>query len=513
MAGLAATLADPASAQAQSSGTPTISPSGNMTGSSDNSAIQSALNSLGPTGGTVVLEAGTFYTNAAISLPSACVLTGQGRMATVLQVVNTASVVSAIRFSQVKDAVLSDLRVQGSTSQPGAAVTMTQSQDCLVDSCSFDPNFQIVIRGGDSASPCVNCGVTRCVVEGSQTEGIEFVDSTTCYVAQRHLYNCSNNGIVLYSHTVGYNIENRIQACLIESCNTGIGLYPNFGGVTEGNTIRNCTGAGAGGETASNSTGGAILGNVITGSTTATTSGDAGIYLQSAAAGWTITGNAVSKTAAGDGGNGQAIFIGSDGCIISANAYNFNYAEGIWTYGSSNTIVGNVCLANSQGGPGSAAGIQVSHSGNTVIGNICDDFQAAPTQGVMLLIDSSAIGTAALGNKGRSGVGTGLWIQDLGGGTVRVRNDGDPQGPQNGSDSQADTPAVPKSGTPQPNRFRVPVTAYVSGGAVTAIDVSGSITGSSAVTTGLTSGPVRVPVGGSITIYYSQAPSWSWVAD
>ena len=48
----------------------------------------------------------------------------------------------------------------------------------------------------------------------------------------------------------------------------------------------------------------------------------------------------------------------------------------------------------------------------------------------------------------------------------------------------------------------VPVSVTVSGGTVTVIAVNG-------VTTGLTSGTFTVPVGGSITITYSVAPSFT----
>jgi hypothetical protein len=53
----------------------------------------------------------------------------------------------------------------------------------------------------------------------------------------------------------------------------------------------------------------------------------------------------------------------------------------------------------------------------------------------------------------------------------------------------------------------------VSGGQVSGITVSGGLSGSNSSPTGLTSGPIRVPAGGSITLTYAQAPSWRWIAD
>lgn len=68
------------------------------------------------------------------------------------------------------------------------------------------------------------------------------------------------------------------------------------------------------------------------------------------------------------------------------------------------------------------------------------------------------------------------------------------------------SPAVPASGTAQNNTNAFPVTVYVTGGTVTAVAVNGTVTG-------LTGGTFRVPAGGSITLTYSVAPTWVWIAD
>lgn len=67
-------------------------------------------------------------------------------------------------------------------------------------------------------------------------------------------------------------------------------------------------------------------------------------------------------------------------------------------------------------------------------------------------------------------------------------------------------PAIPASGTAVTNTFGVDATVYVAGGTVTAIDVAGTATG-------MTSGPVRVAAGQSITLTYSAAPTWTWFGD
>ena len=73
------------------------------------------------------------------------------------------------------------------------------------------------------------------------------------------------------------------------------------------------------------------------------------------------------------------------------------------------------------------------------------------------------------------------------------------------------TPTVPASGTPQSNTNPYPVNVYIYGGTVTVIDYTPS--GGSATQVG-TTGPatVRLNPGDSITLTYSAAPTWNWVA-
>ncbi|HLK78205.1 MAG TPA: hypothetical protein VKU77_31715, partial [Streptosporangiaceae bacterium] len=68
----------------------------------------------------------------------------------------------------------------------------------------------------------------------------------------------------------------------------------------------------------------------------------------------------------------------------------------------------------------------------------------------------------------------------------------------------ASPPAVPASTTGYTNQFWRDAVVIVSGGTVTAIAVDGK-------NTGLTSGPVFVRNGGTITLTYSAAPAWNWV--
>lgn len=64
-------------------------------------------------------------------------------------------------------------------------------------------------------------------------------------------------------------------------------------------------------------------------------------------------------------------------------------------------------------------------------------------------------------------------------------------------------PTVPASTTAYTNAYGHDCTVYVTGGTVTAIAVGGTATG-------MTSGPISVPAGQTITLTYSSAPTWTW---
>jgi hypothetical protein len=68
------------------------------------------------------------------------------------------------------------------------------------------------------------------------------------------------------------------------------------------------------------------------------------------------------------------------------------------------------------------------------------------------------------------------------------------------------TPALPPSGEAIQNTSGVPVTIYLTGGIVERVLIGPA-------DTGLTAGMFRLPAWKTITIYYTAAPTWNWVAD
>lgn len=69
-------------------------------------------------------------------------------------------------------------------------------------------------------------------------------------------------------------------------------------------------------------------------------------------------------------------------------------------------------------------------------------------------------------------------------------------------------PAIAASGTAVTNNFGVPCQVFVNGGTVSAVAIGGTATGET-----VTGGSYRVPVGGTITLTYSVAPTWTWFGD
>lgn len=67
-------------------------------------------------------------------------------------------------------------------------------------------------------------------------------------------------------------------------------------------------------------------------------------------------------------------------------------------------------------------------------------------------------------------------------------------------------PAVPASGTAQTNNTTCDCDVFVNGGAVSQVSIGGNATGQ-------TQGAFRVPVGQTITLTYTTAPTWNWFGD
>jgi parallel beta-helix repeat protein len=197
-----------------------------------------------------------------------------------------------------------------------------------------------------------------------------------------------------------------------------------------------------------------------------------------------ITGNRIWGCGTGDAG---LTLYGCTNCIVEANTSNSNSIAGIKLANSSSTgctncrVINNTCR-NDASGTGANVATNGNYSQQTGIlesGNSdYNVYEANELDGNT----SAQLTLAGTHSAARRNIISGSLLPP-----------------------SVSTPSVPSSTTAQQNATGHDVFAYIAGGTVTAITV-----GSTA--TGITTGMVFVPAGQTITLTYSAAPTWTWIA-
>ena len=211
------------------------------------------------------------------------------------------------------------------------------------------------------------------------------------------------------------------------------------------------------------------------------------------------------------GGNGFQISNGVgfefDGCIAINNA---QHGLSIAGTGGEYEIHGGIYSQNSTSSSNTYNGINIAAgiSGFSIqgvrAGNV-SGIGSGGSQGYGISIASGASTNYAITDCDVRGNGTG-GISDGGSGTAKRLHDNlgfNPRG-------YLGAVTMPASFTAVTNPFGTDCMVCLTGGTVTVVEI-GTVAGF--VTTGLTSGPFRVPAGGQIRVTYSSAPSWVWFAD
>ena len=235
---------------------------------------------------------------------------------------------------------------------------------------------------------------------------------------------------------------------------------------------------------------------------------------------------------------GWTNFIHEFGGSCEGNLYANNYTAGlpiILASGSSSVARSNIGH-NPQGSLATPPAPTVSNAttGGTVAAGTygvevtlvteSGETPASPASSTVTTTGTSTITITAPAAQGNA-IGWYAYVTQAGGATyTRQQTAGSPTGlgsnltltapptntgavaPTGNSTTDVGTPAVPASNVAVINTTGVDVTAYVTGGTVTAIAVGRK-------TTGLTSGAIRVPANQTITLTYSVAPTWSWVGE
>jgi parallel beta-helix repeat protein len=216
-----------------------------------------------------------------------------------------------------------------------------------------------------------------------------------------------------------------------------------------------------------------------------------------------FTGNLVTRCM----GDGIGLNTATEGCTITGNTISSCYGTaGIDLTGAQYATISGNTISGCKN-----SGIQLNNSGavfclyNTISGNICRD------DGSGVRVDTGAANVQQYG------------IRELGGSDFNVYsgNECDANsigqlvllGTHSRSTGNIISGAVIPAAVTTPgvvltavqNTTGHDVLAYVTGGTVTVIAVG-------AVTTGLTAGAVHVPAGQTITLTYSAAPTWQWIA-
>lgn len=218
------------------------------------------------------------------------------------------------------------------------------------------------------------------------------------------------------------------------------------------------------------------------------------------------------------GGEGMLLYGGQglqvlgntiEGCAPNSGP---GYGGGLDVRGvQQSTFAHNNVVNNGHGGVtvdnASIGGNTVYTSGNVFDGNqVYDDGDnydvwsgAHQQQGSGFNETSNAEGPNTYLNNRAYGNGTNWNIQSAGN-TLRGNQNYNPVG------KTGTQPAIPASGTPYTNVLNADCTVYLTSGTVTGVAIGGQATG-------MTSGMFRVPVGQSITLTYSAAPTWTWFGD
>lgn len=390
----------------------------------DRAAIAAAITAAGAAGGGIVYFApGTYYLATNLTgLPNNVQLRGADEHTTVLKphAAHTGGTIQLLNNTGVR---ISHLRFDGSVGLNGSAVNMTTCTDCAIDHCTFDSRFAIVVLIGTSGSACVNCGIADCTLEGSTGEGIELIDTTTCYADRNVIASCAANGIVFFCRTAGYLLNNRAAGNAVTLCQNGISCDGGTRSRIANNHVSECTrfgiNASDGLTGALHSTLGTLVGNTVEHCNTSD-AGYGNIVLQGSH--WAVTGN-VSTNCAGVSGTGGAGFdIHGAYCAVSGNLSALNSTQGFLINGDYCALAGNSAIDNSALGVGSRDGIYLYGTYCVCVGNIATDTRGASVRMRFgIYADAHATRCTVFANRGAYGTAT-PWFNDASTGTIALGN-------------------------------------------------------------------------------------------
>lgn len=328
----------------------------------------------------------------------------------------------------------------------------------------------------------IDCGLMAGTVAG-QGNGIHTYGTRYSYIRNVSVVSSKNWAILLDGDNSGaqnFGYDNRVDGCIFDLCNGNI--YTNNCEANDftGNRYKWCGSAAA------------ALQPVFGTQDTVT------MHLRLASGYMYVAGNVFGK---GGTYSTPAIRAENSGpCRIIGNRFDQVRAQAAVLNAGNHELIGNAL-----GSPGSAAtgvpGIQLGSSNNRVIGNSYDT-TAGGSSYTFAVAEAGGPFTGNIIADNLLIAGTSGLISLNATSTTKTHHNF----PYNPLGHAMTQPAVPASTTPITNTFGVDAEVHIAGGTVTVIAVGG-------VATGLTAGTVRVPVGQTITLTYSVAPTWQWFGD
>jgi len=471
-------------------GAVSLTASGDSTGATDTAAIQSALN----TGGLIILRGGTFWTNATLNMTvSGTTLMGAGAQNTILKSVtgNAANVMLQLGdgTNTIGDCNVYDILFDSATQKTAnAAVDITKGFRTKIERCRFYHQY-FCIHVHNSTCTWITDDefrdTTGDAIAYDSDLGAGFDLYITNCIADNPVITNAGNGI---NWTGGENLV--IHNCDFEHFVTGFMVNPGSGRQCRWGFL-----SAAEFDTCSDNTIHFTNG-----------SGDiAGVTLTNC---WAGTATNYGVLIDGSGAGGIMAGIKLLGCKILHNGL-----AGIRLInGAVNTTISDCdIISNSQTVSNTRSGIEVTATTQdfVIIGNqITNGWGQGSTQSNGINFDSGATTHFVIeGNDVRGNVNLG--INNVGGVTGtdgRIHNNlgYNPVG-------ALGPPGVPATTVAFTNPYNVSAMVYITAGTSTCAVAVGGSAMFTIPASGV--GTVRVPPNQTITLTYTNAPTWHWTGD
>jgi Pectate lyase superfamily protein len=452
----------------------------------DTAAIQAAINTAATTGGTVYLPPGTYLVSSPLTVSGTGVnIVGSNQAATKFKIAAGFSGAAVLLITGNVCAV-QNLSITG--------ISTTYSSNPACDGIRISNAVRTVVR--DVQTQYVNGWGVNVLPSGSGFCLFTVLDNVHTYQGNQgiHVLAVTGSGFNAGAYLVNCNTEQTAggDGLLIEDAHdvTVVNLEGWNLSSSTGNTVH-IKGASAA----------VYLTNFDLGGLTGSTPQPNAVVLIESGTNGTPSGVTLSSGIIEAGTPGLSITAGSKVVVMGTQFFtNANYGVQVSGSASPDVLISH-CTFNSNGYTAGASNFDLvcSATNGYVDVNHCEFLTAGGTSSQQVACAVNANNVLYLTNN-RFGAATAFGSG--GGGFPKLARHNVGYNPV----GSLTPPSIPASGSSLTSPFGVDATVNVTGGTVTAIAIGGTATG-------LTSGSFRLPVGQSIKLTYSVAPTWTWFGD